>query len=432
MKKQLILLTLLLTTQLFAMEKDNPYSYQTSQSSSKMDIERSFQSSQMDEEKQDLVSKKKNEIRSWIENLEHELIKDFGELADSNGWLTQLQNLRNELNPSKKSILNTIRKNTKNNEIIKNYCLDIGDSLTDLPHLMLKNRIKEYFKNEAKIGTVFGIDEKKEGNGRQLGAVIKVKTYTYNDVLQFYVKTHQYGLLSQTMTSAAKPVDLKELFAYKFLNLCGITPEVHFFYDDSVNFYIATKNDGYSQSGSTEFVTYDKAIKDESFSKINKEVLQGSFELADFYSRVMVLEDVLTNSGNFGFIWDKESGYENTKFKLVDFQAPGSKVSYKLNGNLFGGWETANGSYKYSDQIYEVLNVDLNTKKKVIKPLLHSVEKIKNYIDQSSHEVKTIVTKLYSKETDRDKNLKDLNNYTEAVLYHYNDLYTKIDEYNSD
>jgi hypothetical protein len=48
MKKQIILLTLLLTTQLFAMEKDNPYSYQTSQSSSKMDIERSFQSSQMD------------------------------------------------------------------------------------------------------------------------------------------------------------------------------------------------------------------------------------------------------------------------------------------------------------------------------------------------------------------------------------------------
>ena len=104
-------------------------------------------------------NKKKNEIRSWIENLEHELIKDFGELADSNGWLTQLQNLRNELNPSKKSILNTIRKNTKNNEIIKNYCLDIGDSLTDLPHLMLKNRIKEYFKNEAKIGTVFGQKE---------------------------------------------------------------------------------------------------------------------------------------------------------------------------------------------------------------------------------------------------------------------------------
>lgn len=429
MKKQLILLTLLLTTQLFAMEKDNPYSYQTSQSSSKMDIERSFQSSQMDEEKQDPFSKQKNEIKNNIDKLIAELESNHQDVSNEKDWIDQLNTLKIELNPSQKMVLTNIRKKFKE---YTDLCLSINDNLVDLPQLMMDSRIYNYFENEAKIGTVCGIDEKKEGNGRQLGAVIKVKTYTYNDVLQFYVKTHQYGLLSQTMTSAAKPVDLKELFAYKFLNLCGITPEVHFFYDDSVNFYIATKNDGYSQDGFTEFVTYDKAIKDERFSKINQEVLQGSFELADFYSRVMRLKDVLTNHGNFGFIREKESGYENTRFSIVDFQTPNDEAEYKLNGNLFGGWKIANGSYKYSDQIYNILNVELDTKKKVIKPLLHSVEKIKNYIDQSSQEVKTIVTKLYSKETDRDKNLKDLNNYTEAVLYHYNDLYTKIDEYNSD
>jgi uncharacterized protein YoxC len=420
----------MLTSPLWAMDKDE-WNKQASQSSSKMDIERSSQSSKMDEEKPDLVGKQKNEIINNIDKLITDLESNYQEIAKTNNWVDQLDILRKELNPSKKMVLTNIQKKIKNNSEIINLTVNINLGLLDLPQLMMESRIRNYFENEAKIGTIFGIDEKKEGNGRQLGAVIKVKNYN-DELLQFYVKTHQYGLLSQTMTSAAKPVDLKELFAYKFLNLCGITPEVHFFYDDRVNFYIATKNDGYSQDGFTEFVTYDKAIKDEMFSKINKEVLQGSFELADFYSRVMRLKDVLTNHGNFGFIRDMKSGYENTRFSIIDFQTPNDEPEYKLNGNLFGGWKIANGSYKYSDQIYNVLNVDLDTKKKVINPLLKSIKTIENYINQSSEEVQTIVTKLYSNQTDRDKNLKDLNNYIEAVFYHYNDLYTKINEYNSD
>jgi hypothetical protein len=64
------------------------------------------------------------------------------------------------------------------------------------------------------------------------------------EVVTYYAKTHRGGFKAD-LSGTTYPVDLKELLVYRILELLGIGPETHFFYNDVKEFYIATKDVAY-------------------------------------------------------------------------------------------------------------------------------------------------------------------------------------------
>ena len=340
MKKQLILSTLLLTTQLFAMENDDKYSYQSS--SSKVNVIESFQSSKMDEEIIDFFSKQKNEIKNNIDKLITDLESNHQEIAKTNNWFDQLDILRKELNPSKKMVLTNIRKKFKE---YTDLCLSINDNLVDLPQLMMESRIRNYFENEAKIGTVFGIDNNEDGI--QLKRIVTLKPMFNEIPPRWYVKTHAGGLLRDTKKSTIRPVDPVELLTYKILEHSGYGTESHFFYDDALNFYIGTKDvssysDNQSISDYHSFLTKEKNDFTEKTTKeVQTNIIQGLIT-SDIISRILRLTDIHTQNGNILFVENKD----NWHLKIIDFRNR-DESNYPNGQELFGGLVVGNGQFNY-------------------------------------------------------------------------------------
>jgi hypothetical protein len=118
--------------------------------------------------------------------------------------------------------------------------------LNQQPHEMLQAKATEYFHNIFPNSNIRFFPKK---SGVQLGnqALILSKGVSEgeNNGFLYHVKTHRNGLASETGSScSAKPVDVIELFVYKFLYHLGVGPEVHFFWDNDKDFYIATKDVG--------------------------------------------------------------------------------------------------------------------------------------------------------------------------------------------
>ena len=343
MKKQLILSTLLMTTQLFAMENDDKYSYQPSLSSSKMNVIESFQSGKMDEEKQDPFSKQKNEIKNNIDKLIAELESNHQDVSNEKGWIDQLNTLKIELNPSQKMVLTNIRKKFKE---YTDLCLSINDNLVDLPQLMMESRIRNYFENEAKIGTIARIDNNEDGI--QLKRIVTLKPMFNEIPPRWYVKTHAGGLLRDTKKSTIRPVDPVELLTYKILEHSGYGTESHFFYDDALNFYIGTKDvssysDTQSISDYHSFLTKEKNDFTETTTKeVQTNIIQGLIT-ADILSRTLCLTDIHTQNGNILFVENKD----NWDLKIIDFRNAVSGYDYPDGYRLFGGLVAGNGQFIY-------------------------------------------------------------------------------------
>lgn len=275
---------------------------------------------------------------------------DIKEAIAAKTWLNKLNELTNDIDPSKKQVLKEISNSFRKNKFLpretSDLPADIIESLEKLPNLMIESKIKEYFTLKypgAKITIL-----PKQG-GDQFGKTVLIKTNEMDAKnFQYYVKTHQNGLQNKTQGSTTKPVDLKELFVYKFLELSGIGSEVHFFYDDVKYFYIATKNEGYSIDGSLSFITYAVAQnKDKNFYTNNQRLVQESFLLADFYTRLLLLDDVFSQGGNIGFV-NYQGKYVDNVFKIIDFRTPKVQLTNYLLDGIYSGWETGNNYFSNS------------------------------------------------------------------------------------
>ena len=347
MKKRLILSTLLMTTQLFAMENDDKYSYQASVSSSKKNVIENFQSGKMDEkmieEKQDIISKQKNEIKNNIDKLITELDTNYKTLSNEKGWIGQLNTLKTELNPSKKMVLKTILKQDSDKLIVLANKINI--QLETLPQLMMESRIRNYFENEAKIGTIARIDNNEDGI--QLKRIVTLKPMFNEIPPRWYVKTHAGGLLRDTKKSTIRPVDPVELLTYKILEHSGYGTESHFFYDDALNFYIGTKDvssysDNQSISDYHSFLTKEKNDFTEKTTKeVQTNIIQGLIT-SDIISRILRLTDIHTQNGNILFVENKD----NWHLKIIDFRNR-DESNYPNGQELFGGLVVGNGQFNY-------------------------------------------------------------------------------------
>jgi hypothetical protein len=301
----------------------------------------------------------------------------------------------------------------------------------------LRERIEQYFRSIEVFGdTVEQIEFFEKSSGVQLGQRVRIG-FTDGSQVFYHVKTHRGGLLSTTVTGQSsaglKEVDLKELFVYKVFERLGISPETHIFFGKggAKDFYIATKDAGFDEltHQQKEFLTYDQLKEIDGHGNLSfltnirhlstdwsnskrrfedAEILEGrlgpseqniieELSKADILSRIFLLGDFVTNSGNFGFVLD---GDTLPVFKVIDFVPPGNNVGYEALV-LFDGFLAGNGMHVYSGNNDDVIRYALHrrhqrkrveTAKKIMQELTEKRLLDHDVIEQARMDIKNIIS----------------------------------------
>jgi hypothetical protein len=118
------------------------------------------------------------------------------------------------------------------------------------PFQELENCARHYFTNQYEaLESSITFEDKPQGV--QTGTIIMFRRADSLREHRFYVKTHLLGSRFDAEQSfMLRPVDPYEIFVYKFLELTGFGPDVHFFWKSANEFYIATRD--VSTCGATE------------------------------------------------------------------------------------------------------------------------------------------------------------------------------------
>ncbi|MDR0647091.1 MAG: hypothetical protein LBF43_01495 [Puniceicoccales bacterium] len=226
------------------------------------------------------------------------------------------------------------------------------------PHEMLQAKASEYF---SRIFPKSTIEFFPKLSGDQLGnralIVPQGVSKSGDNGFLYHIKTHRRGLKSETGSStSAKPVNVTELFVYKFFQHLGIGPEVHFCWDNEMDFYIATKDVGCTEAPTVRAKTYSygnlkeaplllgadpAAFEPSQESLVNPIVVQG-LVFIDIISRIFGLTDLVTNDGNFYFICDDSGSISD--FKIIDFD-----IGMIIHGTEFNGFLEGNGPYQFAN-----------------------------------------------------------------------------------
>lgn len=202
-----------------------------------------------------------------------------------------------------------------------------------------------------------------KGSGVHMGTVALVHDDANETRYKYYVKTHSGGLLSER-SSAAKPFDLAELLTYRVLHGLGFGCEAHFFGRDQKDFYIATLD----ASSDGQFREYDKVREtpasmsstcgvlsecDIDYKPSEEEIMADTIArnfitqvvTLDLLARILRLEDLQSNGGNFGFVKDSPDSFD--RLMVIDFRLlDGSRREF--NEMYWGGFLEGNGLFKVS------------------------------------------------------------------------------------
>ncbi|MDR1254710.1 MAG: hypothetical protein LBJ78_01620 [Puniceicoccales bacterium] len=308
-------------------------------------------------------------------------------------------------------------------------CINALNSLEEIPHEMLKQKARDYFSKKFPDAEIKFSDK---NDGRQLGDCIHIVQSGDSEII-YHTKTHSRGLcaeLDSWDSEEAEHVRLEELFVYKFFQYLGMGPEVHFFWYNEKDFYIATKDIRCTENGKIGTYTYEDVkstpqllgtsylefdSSQESFVK--QEVVQG-LVLIDIISRIFGLEDLITNSGNFFFIAD-ESG-QISGFKIIDFHI--SRHGAPRASALFKGFLIGSGPYSYlgfSDKIsrYFLVHRDESARIEAARSFfLPLVEVFTEAIERSFKDIGTLQEKIPTLD------MKSFEKYHQSVVTNVNAL----------
>ncbi len=207
--------------------------------------------------------------------------------------------------------------------------------------------------------------------GVQMGSQAYV-TFPDGKLLKYHLKTHSGGRLA-SHSSAAKPIDPRELLVYKFLEHIGVGCEVHFFHRSLEDVFIATLDAGHADGSS--FSTFQRATctnaecdvpnygdslwgslrseldrhKDVRVieDNIQSDCIAQNFLLQmaslDMISRIFLLHDLLNNVDNFGFC---TSPKRIPCLKVLDFRLTDS-ADMSIGQEHFRGFLVGNGMFNY-------------------------------------------------------------------------------------
>lgn len=281
-----------------------------------------------------------------------------------------------------------------------------------LPKQQFQQKAMEYFSKIFGCQKVFFLDKL---GGEQLGNRVIVE-YSNGQKIIYHAKTHRGGLKSQH-SSSIYPVDLKELIAYKILEHSGTGTETHFFYDNIKNFYIATKDAGYSdiEKVQKEFLTYDKIREKTPIETLIKDPkITNGFIKTDILSRLLLLSDVLNNGGNTGLSSDGT-------FKVIDFNPPITK-EYQ-NPKIFEDWLSGNNQYNYSDKtVISILKKGPLAKIKESSQAIIELQNFEKFVTKAYDDI-IIITKSLDVPSEQ---IADLENYVKCIIYNYTTLMSNI------
>lgn len=339
----------------------------------------------------EIIKELKKNIKNQIMNLALILNSKYQDLSYRKGWLNNKSlkesNLFKLLNRVGHGSNTKVLKDIQNHFMInKNYDLAYLafvplNTIKKLQDVMIKSKIREYFKLFYDIdpGSI-KIFEKKDGF--QFGKIAEIHISKSQQILRYYVKTHAGGLLKYTDKRTHAPVNPIEMFTYKVLEYSGFGPEVHFFYDNVHNVYIATKDVGsYSSNPSNKnFVKYfedflkpDKTDFKSKYKQSCDSIITGIMS-ANIIQKILNLTDVVNNDKNITFVkCDKKSSSNYWCLKILDFSNKWEE-GYPDGTGLFYGLVVGNGQYNYLGQSNKVISFYLGTKN-----LFSRVEHAKNF-----------------------------------------------------
>jgi len=304
----------------------------------------------------------------------------------------------------------------------------------------LKSYALHYFEEiyqDQKISEISFCDKTE---GEQLGTVLKI---TAQDSLKSYkisyhIKIYQYE--GRDECDFIRPLDPKELLVYQILDYIGLGEEVHFFYDPNSfkSFYIATKDAGYYKTSETEssFSTYQGLIEEELYQinpeNVDENIIYGLLCI-DILARILKLDDLTMNSGNFGFVRKKH----RTKVKILDFCVRKSFV-YNQKGlyeEFIAGIGTTNPFYP--DKIFEWIcmrspEYKIERAKKFILELKTENHKKKTFLNavEASWCLVNDILKRYEKDLKVESPQllnKDFHRYYQDIMQNYELFRTKIE-----
>ncbi|MDR0392935.1 MAG: hypothetical protein LBH52_01750 [Puniceicoccales bacterium] len=284
--------------------------------------------------------------------------------------------------------------------------LDAIKFLKNLPSETLQRRAHEYF-SRIFPGSEITFSDKPQKAGAQFGKIARISFPGYPEPILYHIKTHQRGSTSSgggSKGSARGPVNLIELFVYRFLQYSGLGPEVHFFWDDETNFYIATKDVGYTETGAATIYSYDTVkstpallgINCSNFdpsidNPINPKVMEG-FVLIDIISRIFNLTDILTNCGNFFFIVDASDSISD--LKIIDFVVLDTMIQKNLFKEFTDGTEDSHRPHTPIKQYIltkRAPNARIEEAKRVFTPMVGNIfQAIQRAFDDVVHLSKQI------------------------------------------
>ncbi|MDR0392934.1 MAG: hypothetical protein LBH52_01745 [Puniceicoccales bacterium] len=284
---------------------------------------------------------------------------------------------------------------------LRRGCIRAETYFQEIPYELLRQKVREYLLEQYPDAEIeFSYKEE----GKRLGDCAHVSLSGRPEVT-YHAKTHGRGLYSSVESESsyyeAEPVDLRELFVYKFLQYSGFGPEVHFTWYDERNFYIITKDVGCTESGEVKKYDYGTVksrqdllgislgakytkLKPSQEPLVNR-VIKESFVLIDIISRIFELEDVITNYGNFFFVTDVSGSISS--FSVIDFEISNRRTTFAET--LFRGFLLGTGPYHclgFSDPISRYFMVDrdesarIETAQEIFLPL---VETFTRAIEQS-------------------------------------------------
>jgi hypothetical protein len=280
--------------------------------------------------------------------------------------------------PRKASLISHLRTRMKAISRMPNLSEDFDRLYTDL--LKLRDKISgiheerlercalEYFAHFFRGAPTVKFFPKLAGV--QMGNQAHV-TFPDGKSLKYHIKTHSGGRLA-SHSSAAKPVDPRELLVYKFLEHLGMGCECHFFHRSLEDVFIATLDAGHAEG--SRFSTFQRAtcnaecdgpnygdslwgsLRSELDRHNDMRVVEDNIQSdciaqhfllqmasLDMISRIFRLHDLLNNADNFGFCTSPEG---MPCLKVLDFRLTDS-TDMGLEQEHFRGFLVGNGMFNY-------------------------------------------------------------------------------------
>jgi hypothetical protein len=293
-------------------------------------------------------------------------------------------------------------------ELFKSIAWDTGFAAVGI-YIALQEKARAYFTDQYDADLT-SIRFRTKFSGDQLGAIMSLELDGQD--VTYYLKTHHGGLKNDYLIDT-QAVDPYELFVYSFLETSCYGSEVHFFWDNAEDFYIATKGVGCPDEehpNPRPVYTYQQ-LQDEHADLLYEgddghryvsPVVMEAWVRADIIARILGLSDLVNNLGNICFTCDDSGQLDG--FQIIDFIAPKQRRDDRYGPqSLYGSFVSGCGDYRGAPEtaLY-FLRRRAKEKRIAYARGLFTVSQFIEWIDEAEEKVTPLLEGLNQAESERE------------------------------